>query len=303
MKKNCDNCGSEFEQKNKNHRFCKEKCKHDLRGELAKVKSKKQRKSIECQWCGKTVVPPRKDSKTCGGECAKLYRKKHKADRVKVHIIDRECKVCGKNDFKQWGNFNRHITVCSKRNCVICEKEFISSEKRIKTCSDLECKTIYDRMVRYKINKDEVKLYPMEKKCIECSKTFMAKNGQHKYCSFKCKQKAPTYRLKQRMGKAVRHVLNNKGITKNNPTFYLLGYTGKELYKHIESLFTDGMSWERFDEIHIDHIRPVASFNFDSTDHPDFKKCWALENLQPLWAKDNLSKGSKWKGKRWSVKT
>ena len=80
-----------------------------------------------------------------------------------------------------------------------------------------------------------------------------------------------------------------------------MGYTGKELYKHIESLFTDGMSWDNMGDWHIDHIRPVASFNFTTTECEDFKKCWALENLQPLWAKDNLSKGSKWNGKRWRV--
>lgn len=44
---------------------------------------------------------------------------------------------------------------------------------------------------------------------------------------------------------------------------------------------------------HIDHKLPVASFNFDSPEHLDFKKCWALENLQPLWAKENISKGAK----------
>jgi len=55
--------------------------------------------------------------------------------------------------------------------------------------------------------------------------------------------------------------------------------------------------------MHIDHIKPVASFNYTTTECVDFKKCWALKNLQPLWATDNLSKGSLWNGKRWRVKT
>lgn len=25
-------------------------------------------------------------------------------------------------------------------------------------------------------------------------------------------------------------------------------------------------------------------------DDPEFRECWALSNLQPLWAKDNMSK-------------
>ena len=75
-----------------------------------------------------------------------------------------------------------------------------------------------------------------------------------------------------------------------------MGYTKYELKEHLESQFTGGMSWDNMNEWHIDHIRPVSSFDFDSTEHPDFKKCWALNNLQPLWAEDNLRKNDKWDG-------
>jgi len=85
-------------------------------------------------------------------------------------------------------------------------------------------------------------------------------------------------------------------MKESNKTFAILGFTKEELHNYLESLFQDGMSWDNISEWHIDHIRPVSSFNFDSTDHPDFKKCWALENLQPLWSKDNLVKGNKWNG-------
>ena len=44
---------------------------------------------------------------------------------------------------------------------------------------------------------------------------------------------------------------------------------------------------------HIDHIIPQSKLLYDSMDHPNFQKCWALENLQPLWAKDNISKSNK----------
>jgi len=45
---------------------------------------------------------------------------------------------------------------------------------------------------------------------------------------------------------------------------------------------------------HIDHIRPISAFSFTVPEDPEFKECWALNNLQPLWAFDNLSKGGKW---------
>ena len=94
----------------------------------------------------------------------------------------------------------------------------------------------------------------------------------------------------------VNHALKTKGGRKTNKTFAALGYTKENLKTRIESQFTEGMSWDNMHLWHLDHIRPVASFDFDSTDHPEFKECWALENLQPLWAKDNLSKGAKWNG-------
>jgi hypothetical protein len=52
------------------------------------------------------------------------------------------------------------------------------------------------------------------------------------------------------------------------------------------------MSWENRSEWHIDHRRPVSSFNFLSVDDPEFLECWALSNLQPLWAADNIRKGN-----------
>jgi len=75
----------------------------------------------------------------------------------------------------------------------------------------------------------------------------------------------------------------------------ILGFTADELRIHIESLFTEGMRWGKFlkGEIHLDHKKPVNFFKPKSVDDPAFKACWALSNLQPLWARDNLSKGDK----------
>ena len=41
----------------------------------------------------------------------------------------------------------------------------------------------------------------------------------------------------------------------------------------------------------VDHLKPHSTFNYDSMEHPDFKKCWALENLRPLSAKQNVLDG------------
>mgnify|MGYP003667219319 CR=1 FL=1 len=78
------------------------------------------------------------------------------------------------------------------------------------------------------------------------------------------------------------------GTTKEFTTKKELGYSANELKKHLENLFTDGMSWGNHGEWHIDHIKPVSKFNKESK----ASLVNALSNLQPLWAKDNLSKSN-----------
>jgi hypothetical protein len=73
----------------------------------------------------------------------------------------------------------------------------------------------------------------------------------------------------------------------------LVGYDRETLKKHIERSFLPGMSWENYGEWHIDHKIPLAAFNFGSPADIDFQKAWGLNNLQPLWKLDNLSKKDK----------
>jgi len=104
----------------------------------------------------------------------------------------------------------------------------------------------------------------------------------------------PKYRLGVRTRTAVWQLLKERGIKKTNKTFELLGYTIEELMTHLEKQFTEGMTWDNYGEWHVDHIRPMTSFNFTSSDDPEFKECWDLSNLQPLWWNDNLSKGPRY---------
>jgi len=72
----------------------------------------------------------------------------------------------------------------------------------------------------------------------------------------------------------------------------LVGYTLNDLKGHLEKLFTEGMTWEKYGKggWQIDHKIPVSVFNFTKPEHGDFKRCWALKNLQPMWEKENNSK-------------
>ena len=80
--------------------------------------------------------------------------------------------------------------------------------------------------------------------------------------------------------------LKRLNTPKEGHTIHMLGYSALDLKSHLENLFVDGMSWDNHGEWHIDHITPVSSFE----DTADIRVVCALENLQPLWAFDNLSK-------------
>ncbi len=72
----------------------------------------------------------------------------------------------------------------------------------------------------------------------------------------------------------------------------LIGCSPNDLVSHIQSQFLPGMTWENRFLWYIDHIRPCASF--DIIDPEQQRQCFHYTNLQPLWAKDNFSKGRKW---------
>ncbi len=75
----------------------------------------------------------------------------------------------------------------------------------------------------------------------------------------------------------------------------LVGYTVIDLKQHLESKFQEGMTWQNYGQFgwHIDHIKAKSHFVYTSAEEIQFKECWALKNLQPLWWYDNLSKSDK----------
>jgi hypothetical protein len=101
----------------------------------------------------------------------------------------------------------------------------------------------------------------------------------------------PVFRLKLTVKGRMRETLRaGKGRSR---WFEAAGYSFPELKTHLERQFTQGMSWENYGAWHVDHIVPVSSFSFDSIDDPAYRACWALANLRPLWADENLRKSAK----------
>jgi hypothetical protein len=94
--------------------------------------------------------------------------------------------------------------------------------------------------------------------------------------------------LRSRLRKAIKNNQKTGSAVKN------LGCSIKRLKEYLENKFTEGMTWDNYGlkGWHIDHVKPLSSF--DLTKAEELKKAVHYTNLQPLWAKDNLSKGAKY---------
>ena len=101
------------------------------------------------------------------------------------------------------------------------------------------------------------------------------------------------FRLLGNMRSRLRIAMRDQGTMKVETSLRLFGCSADELKAHIESQFTDGMSWENYGihGWHVDHIKPCSSFDF-SLDSEQ-RECFHYSNLHPLWAEDNLRKSNK----------
>lgn len=101
------------------------------------------------------------------------------------------------------------------------------------------------------------------------------------------------YNLNRKMKTAIG--LSLKGNKGGKKWLSLVDYSLIELILHLKSTMPEGYNWNNFlkGKLHIDHIIPKKVFNFTKPEHIDFKRCWALRNLQLLPAKENYIKNDK----------
>lgn len=106
----------------------------------------------------------------------------------------------------------------------------------------------------------------------------------------KRREKDPLYRAICNLRSRTRAVL--KGYNKSKNTLEILGCSMNKFWDHLESKFTEGMNRNNYGLTgwHIDHIIPLSS----ARNKKELEKLLHYTNCQPLWAKDNLSKGDKY---------
>lgn len=101
------------------------------------------------------------------------------------------------------------------------------------------------------------------------------------------------YSLNKKISETIRTSL--KGNKNGRHWENLVGYTLNDLVKRLKKTIPKCYVWQDFLEgkLHIDHKIPISAFHFTKPEHTDFKRCWALSNLQLLSIKENLIKGNK----------
>ena len=157
--------------------------------------------------------------------------------------------------------------------CRECAKQYCQDNKE----------KLLERSKQYaKDNKEKIKQYQQDNKA---EKNEYLKNR---------KANDPVFNLRCIVSRQVHHALTRNNSSKHGESVLQhLPYTIPELKEHIESQFEDWMTWSNRGEWHIDHIIPQSKLPYDSMDDPNFQKCWALENLQPLEAKENIRLGNR----------
>lgn len=206
----------------------------------------------------------------------------------------RQCKYCG--ELKEEKEYPNPRTASSHRlilKCKTCTAETdrryqISNKKEIRRKAKLYQEThreIYRRSAMNQYYKNHAEWRSRNKRWIAKSLSHLCEYRKRRY-------REPMEMLKVRMRSRIHSALKRRHSRKTNPTMELLGCDRETLFRHIESKFVNGMTWNNRGLWHVDHVRPLASF--DLLDPDQLKEAFNYKNLQPLWAADNYRKGSKY---------
>lgn len=229
----------------------------------------------------------------------KPFTEFHKNAKAKDGLVA-ICKVCNCAKTAAWvaANKERHAANCKAYAAANPEKSVAKAKEWVEKNRERsrEIKAAWKKR-----NPDTVRRHAREAARRDPEKQAARKlvyraENRHVERAYLQKRRAenPLQKLHDSMGNRFRDVLrSNKG---GKAWKLLAGYDCVALKAHLEAKFLPGMNWGNYGEWHIDHIRPVASFDFNVDFENTVRACWALSNLQPLWAVDNMKKGKKWDG-------
>ncbi len=216
-------------------------------------------------------------------------------NRAKRDGLSTECKLCKRqNDAKYRENNANEISVSQKQYRVNNTEKL--KERDHKYYIDNK-DYVLEQTKKYKQNNEEwYKEYNRQYK--EDNKEIIAKHNKEYYetnkdaINKKLKNKYHTnleYKIALNLRRRITKAINTN--QKVGSAVDDLGCSIEFFKNYIQEKFDVGMNWNNYGEWHLDHIMPLASF--DLIDRKQFLKACHYTNYQPLWAKDNLSKGAK----------
>ena len=186
-------------------------------------------------------------------------------DRTRLDGLFPQCKKCKKiDDDKSYLN---------NKNKIIAKSKKWNEENK-------ERRKEYRR--QYNLKNKEVE----NQKCREWSK--LNRHKANEYLKNRILND-PLFKLSSSIRTLIRISMKGNGYSKKTKTYNILGCTFEEFKSHLESQFTEGMTWENKGQWHMDHIYPVSL----AIDEDHIIKLNHYTNFQPLWAKDNISKSNK----------
>ncbi len=194
----------------------------------------------------------------------------------------KKCSKCGKD--KSYSNFYKEkrakdgLRSACKQCLNICSKNYVQKNKQKikKYCSE------YYKENRNHLKSNRRSYYKANKQTV---------NKVHASYIRQRRSNDPLFKLMGNIRGGIYKCI--KGLSKSSKSIDYIGCDINLLKKHLESLFQEGMTFENYGLWHVDHIRPLNSFKFCEEDlESQLKEAWHYSNLQPLWAKDNLTKGS-----------
>lgn len=129
----------------------------------------------------------------------------------------------------------------------------------------------------------------------------------HKKCKKTYKNNI-NYKLKNRVSCEIKRALRKNNSSKyGHSCLKFIPYTIADLKEHLEKQFEPWMNWNNHGIYRIniwndqdqstwtwqiDHIVPQSILPYTSMEEDNFKKCWSLDNLRPLSAKQNILDGT-----------
>lgn len=185
--------------------------------------------------------------------------------------------------------------------CIDCCREYGINYRKTNKYKEYEknrCKTEKRKEYRRnweKTDKQKEHLREYRKRDNSCSKRKRQYMNEYKR---KRRLIDPKFKLDNNISRSIAGALKGKKAGRKWES--LTGYTIEDLMIHLESKFESWMNWDNYGvyeegkfKWHIDHIKPISLFNYNGPEDEEFKECWALSNLQPLEAIENIKKGNK----------